>query len=180
MPIETQAPLRPHWDRPSAIATAAGFGVSLVVHSATYFGFDLLDSFPLLWGLHLAAIVAFGAMIRASRSRHDVGQPILAFPRWPSWAYLLAFAGFTYAFVNFIAFLALSHGGTPESHNGVYVLSDHGRVIRTLTPDQYRWQQVYVVRGFSGHWMFFLLLPMLYFLFRENPATPSPSAAPAV
>jgi hypothetical protein len=177
MPTETQTSLRPHWDRPSAIAIAAGFGVSLIVHSATYFGIDLVDSFPLLWGLHLAAIVAFGAMIMASRLRRDAGQSMLAFPRWPSWAYVLAFAGFSYAFANFIAFLALSHGGTPESHNRIYVLADHGRVLQTLTPDQYRWQQVYEVRFFSGHWIFFLLLPMLYFLFRENPAVPARSAA---
>jgi len=85
-----------------------------------------------------------------------------------------------YASINFVAFIALSHGGTPEVRDGAYALSDHGRLIRTLTADEYRSQQVYIARGFSGHWIAFLLLPLFYFLFREETPGEPASNPPAV
>jgi heme A synthase len=134
---------------------------------------------PLLWGLHVAAIAAFAAMIISSR-RSESQADGFTMPEWPAWAFLLAGAAFLYAGINFAAFVALSQGGTPEIRDGGFVLSDHGRIIRALTADEYRWQQVYIVRGFSGHWMFFLLLPTMYFAFRGESDHPQASSPPAV
>jgi len=164
---------------PSTLIILTALALSVVVHFATYFGINLAAAFPLLWGLHAVAIAAFGAMIFSSRRAQPQGAGF-ALPKWPSWAFLLAGAAFVYTGINFAAFFALSQGGTPEMRDSSFVLSDHGHVIRTLTADEYRWQEVYIVRGFSGHWMFFLLVPALYFLFRpESPSAPRPPEQPA-
>jgi len=170
--------LRGCWRCPSAFFPLAGFVLSLAVHALTYAGIDVSRGFPLVWALHLGAILAFGAMMLGGRRNRRAAGFVL--PDWPAWAYLLVAAAFFYAFVNFVRFFSLSQGGTPEVTAGGYVLSDHGRVIQTLTEAEYWRQKAYILRGFSGHWMFFFLLPGLHFAFRQpqhDRAGPHPPAA---
>jgi hypothetical protein len=169
MPRDLPRAHRAPWTHPGTFAILVAFGLSVVVHGATFFAINLPEKVPLLWGLHVAAIAAFGSMILASRGLHS-RRTAFALPNWPAWGYLLAIGAFIYAFINFALFLGRMEGGSPEVRDGSYFLSDHGRIIRELTADQYHWLQVYIVRGFSGHWMFFLVLPYLYFRFREPSA----------
>ena len=166
------------WRRPSALFPLAGFVVSLVVHALTYAGIDVSRGFPLVWALHVGAILAFGTMMVGGRRNRWAGG--FELPDWPAWAYLLAAAALFYAFVNFMRFFSLSQGGAPEVTAGGYVLSDHGRVIRSLTEAEYWRQKAYILRGFSGHWMFFFLLPALHFALRrtdrEQARTPATAA----
>ena len=74
---------------------------------------------------------------------------------------VLVFAAYT--FVNFMLFFYLSEGASPGISIGSYVLQSHGTVIRELTESEYNWQQAYILRGFSGHWLIFYLLPAVYF-----------------
>jgi len=165
------------WKRPGTFAILCALSLSVVVHGATFFGVSLPAAFPPLWGLHVVAIIAFGAMMLTSRRTQRVEG--FALPKWPVWAYLLVIAAFLYAFINFAICFGLIHG-TPEVRDGLYVLSDHGRIIRELSADEYRWQQAYIARGFSGHWMFFLVLPSLYFTFRDPSSSAPTRFAPAV
>jgi hypothetical protein len=172
------SPRSPHanWNSRVAVAILIALAASIVVHSATYLGIDLPGACPPLWGLHVVAMIAFGAMILSVRgSSRESPSSSFGLPTLPGWAYMMMAAAFIYTGINFAASMALSGGGSPEIRDGLFVLSDHGRVIRTLTADEYRWQHVYIVRGFSGHWMFFLLLPALYFLYRDRPV---PADAP--
>ena len=75
-------------------------------------------------------------------------------------------AFFAYALINFALFFFLSKGGVPDVRDGKYVLHNHGQVIRELSEDEYELQKAYVVRGFSGHWMVFYLVPALVFWYR--------------
>ena len=86
----------------------------------------------------------------------------------PIWARYVVKAFLAYALINFALFLFLSKGGVPEVREGKYVLHNHGAVIRELSEDEYELQQAYVLRGFSGHWMVFYLIPALYFWYRRT------------
>lgn len=72
------------------------------------------------------------------------------------------FAVVVYTAVNFAVFINLMEG-TPEVKNGRYYLHHHGQIIREITEVEYGRFRAYEVRGFSGHWMLFSLLPMVFF-----------------
>jgi hypothetical protein len=167
MPLVPQPAPRAHWDRPHARAILVALCLSVLVHGATYFGLNLPGAFFPFWGLHVAAIAAFGAMVVSTRRSHKAGAG-WTLPHWPAWAYLLVAATYFYGMINFVLFFTRIQGGSPEERDGAFVLVDHGRIIRALTADEYRWLQVYIVRGFSGHWVFFLAIPAMYFLFRQD------------
>ena len=100
--------------------------------------------------------------------RKDFWNKIFAdMPRWTGYTVKAFFA---YALINFALFFFLSKGGTPDVRDGKYVLHDHGQVIRELSEDEYELQKAYVVRGFSGHWMAFYLVPALVFFYRSKSA----------
>ena len=75
---------------------------------------------------------------------------------------------FIYAFINFAMFFVLMEGGSPDVKNGSYYLHNHGKKIRDLTQDEYKRFQAYEVRGFSGHWIIFSLVPTLFHFNKEN------------
>jgi hypothetical protein len=70
---------------------------------------------------------------------------------------------FVYALVNFAVFMARNEG-KPRIENGEHVLKYKSHFVRTLTAEEYELQRRWEVRGPSGHWMFFTLIPTVYFL----------------
>ena len=156
--------------RAFSILALTGFFASLLVHLTTFFGIDPTKHVPWVWGLHLGIFVLFIPMlfVQGLTPRKDFWNKIFA--DMPRWARYTIKAFFAYALINFALFFFLSKGGTPEVRDGKYVLHNHGQVIRELSEDEYELQKAYVVRGFSGHWMVFYLVPALVFWYRGAPA----------
>ena len=71
---------------------------------------------------------------------------------------------FFYACINFALVTALMEGGSPSAENGNYYVHSHGQKIRDITREEYQRFRAYEVRGFSGHWIVFSIVPMAYFL----------------
>ena len=90
------------------------------------------------------------------------------FATMPTWARYAVKAFFAYALINFVLFIVLSKGGAAEERDGKYVLQNHGKVIRELSEEEYELQEAYVIRGFSGHWMIFYLVPALFFRYGKT------------
>ena len=156
--------------RALSIFALIGFLTSLFVHLITFFGIDPSKHVPWVWVLHLGIFVVFIPMVffQGMASRKDFWNKIFAaLPRWAGYT-IKAF--FAYAIINFALFFFLSRGGVPDVRDGKYVLHSHGQVIRELSENEYEWQKAYVVRGFSGHWMIFYLVPALVFLYRDESA----------
>jgi hypothetical protein len=159
-----------------AIVAFVGFALSVMVHGVTFLGVDLIEEFPLVWGLHLGIFPLFFLMMIAIRIEEKDSYGFFSkFPFWkkffapmPQWAKYLTYAFLAYALINFALFFFLSEGGTPELRDGNYVLHDHGRIIRELTEQQYRLKKAYVLRGFSGHWMYFYIICGFYFWFPKR------------
>lgn len=155
--------------RAFSIFAFTGFFISLIVHLTTFFGINPAKYIPLVWGLHVGIFMVFFPMLFVQRSapkKKDVWAMLFApIPRWARYA-VKAF--FVYAFINFALFFFLSRGGTPDVRDGKYVLHNHGTVIRELSKDEYELQNAYILRGFSGHWMVFYLIPALFFYYRKD------------
>ena len=152
------------------IFSLVGLFSSLFVHLSTFFGIDPSKHVPWVWVLHLGIFVVFFPMVfvQGLKSRKDFWSKIFAaIPRWARYTIKFFFA---YTIINFALFFFLSQGGTPEVRDGKYVLHNHGQVIRELSKNEYEWQRAYVIRGFSGHWMVFYLVPALVFWYRGAPA----------
>lgn len=74
---------------------------------------------------------------------------------------------FVYALVNFVLFAQAGGGGGPHiTDQGVYVIQNHGDIIREITEKEY-WQfRANEIRGFSGHWLAFYFVS--YFLLYKS------------
>ncbi len=112
--------------------------VSAVVHFGTYFG--VVWPHWVMW-LHVVVlgVVAIGALA-AQWAAKSHGAKFDVVPRAaPRWLRKLVLVLGVYAGINFMMFLVLSEGGGPSSRpNGTHYLSDHGRFVRELTPQEYR------------------------------------------
>lgn len=166
-------------DRLIGIVSLIGFICALVVHTLTFVHGGIDPEMSQIWFLHLGIFVVFLPFVISMRSTYgsnlSKGQLKAILPRW---ANMVLAVTFVYAFLNFALFFMRSEGGSPAIRDGVYVLQNHGKVMRELTEPDYKLYQSYVVRGFSGHWLVFYLVPSLYFLVRRRETTASPANGP--
>ena len=159
-------------------AALAGFLISLVVHVEALTGVDVASSMPSVWLLHAGIFVIFGPFVFLSRKDFVGNRSLFAMAKGlPQWVAVLGGAIFVYAFVNFALFLLQSEGGNPMVENGKYLLMEHGKLIRELTPTEFTALKANEVRGFSGHWLVFYFVPAAYFLFWK-PSTLQPASEP--
>lgn len=150
-----------------------GFMISLLVHLLTYVGINAASFFPPIWLLHIGIFVVFIPFVLSTQSiqrEHQRNALGVILKDVPLWAKLVLGFVFAYAMINFMLFIGLSEGGSPAIENGRYILQSHGTFIRELTESEYNWQQAYITRGFSGHWLLFYLAPAVYFLFNQKDA----------
>jgi hypothetical protein len=164
------------------------FVVSLGVHIASYV-YSAGISMSSTWYIHVLLFIPFGYMvIRSSllqnhyllkdektysdRFEKTISQIARMYKQIPdSLRRIILFIGIAliiYVPFNFIMGMAhLGHGG-PDYSNGKYFLSNHGKYVRDLTKEEYIMYQAYEVRFFSGHWMLFTYLPLIYFSFVDR------------
>lgn len=159
------------------VLSVAVFCTGTVVHVATYLGYLLADGLSATV-LHVMVLAVFGLALG-----HLLGEvpPSPGTPRiggsvpWsvvssgmPRWAIQLIKVTLAYAMLNFVIFsLALTSGARAERRGGEYVLANHGRVQRVVSKAEYEEYRLWELRGVSGHWLLFSLLPVLVFTVRR-------------
>lgn len=145
--------------------------LALVIHLTAVMGAPVAGM-GAIFVIFPVGIVSWGILIRHVNLRGRSGGmrgPLALIQPLPIWARLLFGAVFLYALLNFLLFFQATGGGSIERDaDGQAVLSDHGRVIRTLDEQGVRAIEVWQVRAFSGHILPFLVLPGLYFLFASG------------
>jgi hypothetical protein len=159
--------------------------LSLLCHVSTFIPITNL-SMSNAWPLHLGAIVVFGAMVmilvakkKGKRPARESGESYLTW--WSNSIYedqnymtviirsvpmtirILCAGVFLYTLVNFALFMINSEGGGPFAENDKYYLKSHGHIIRELSEQEFYRFRAYELRGFSGHWILFSLIPTIYF-----------------
>jgi Mn2+/Fe2+ NRAMP family transporter len=78
-----------------------GFFLSFMIHIATYVGFNAGEVFPLIWLLHIVALVLWFVMVpelRGQRNWNKVLEPL------PIWGRKLLGICFIYTAINFAVF----------------------------------------------------------------------------
>jgi len=152
-----------------------GLIASALAHFSTFLGVNPQRAVPWVWMLHFLIFVVWIPAIASVRktcsgcSRRDFWKT--ATRDAPRWMKAMCAVLFAYAFFNFFfTIFVLNEGGGPHEIDGKKVLSNHGRIIRALTDEEYELHQAYVVRTFSGHWMVFYAIGMtvLYSGTRRN------------
>lgn len=166
-------------ERLIGIVALVGLTCALAVHALTFISVRIDPDMPQVWLLHLGIFVVFLPLVVALRRTYgqslSTAQLYSILPRWANTLVVLTFA---YVFLNFALFLFRMEGGSPEMRDGLYVLQSHGNVIRELSYSDFKLYHAYVLRGFSGHWLVFYLVPSLYFLVRRQNQGASTENAP--
>ena len=154
-------------------AALMGFIISAAVHLSTFLDtrFAATIDSPFL-ALHFAIFPLFFAMLFAQRAEMkgmDKREVLLnvgaSVSRWAKVGFIFFFL---YTPVNFFRSMFETGGATAHPSETGYVLTNHGRIIRHVTPEEALENMAIQARMFSGHWMVFYLLPALFFLARRE------------
>jgi len=151
-----------------------GFIISLGVHVAALLGNDIASSFKGVWALHIGIFAVFIPFMLYSWRDFGYRPTIMELgATLPRWAFFLGAFIMVYAVINFMLFIAGTQGGSPAIEGDQYVLLNHGKLIRHLTPQEYASFQANALRGFSGHWLVFYFSSFSYLLLGKNLTTQS-------
>jgi hypothetical protein len=160
-------------NRPLGRVALVGFFLSLLVHTLTLAHIDVASQFPYVWSLHVGMFLVWIPFVLFERKtfrtqRIKLGEIMSGLPTWAS---VLVAVVFAYSILNFFLCAHLSGGGNSDIVDGQYVLSSHAHILAHLTENEYHLHRSYEVRMFSGLWLTFYLIPGVYFLFWQGPAS---------
>ncbi|HEX9062566.1 MAG TPA: hypothetical protein VF941_20520 [Clostridia bacterium] len=143
------------------ILAVIGFVLSFFAHFSTYF-MNPQRNFPFLWILHVGIfIVGMPAVFVAKYKNPGSDKRASLFEKVKSasvWIQILCVVFILYTVINFGLFGALTKDGNPDIISGNYVISNHGKIVRVISEDEYEKHRSYEVRGFSGAWMLFYII----------------------
>jgi len=158
--------------------------LAALVHVLSIMEIDLQEEFPFVLLLHLLVFVCFvpgfislfelqQAQSPSTSGRRRLTLPLLKqfFAGTPWWMFIIFALFLVYALVNFQLFAMESEGGGPGFIDGVYVLHNHGQIIREISQEEYHLFRANELRGFSGHWMAFFSFSMLLLWPRKDVPT---------
>lgn len=148
------------------LLAALGFVASLAVHIHTFWGVPLAERFPEIWMLHLGMFGVFFPLVLALRRDKKAGvAENYGRLRKPARAALTVLGIYTFGCVM-VSFA--SYEGSPEARGDRFVLSNHGRVVRELSRDEFMKAEARSERSSSAVWLLFYGHPALYFCFRRD------------
>jgi hypothetical protein len=160
--------------RAVGLVALVGLVASIAVHVSTFLGTDVAATMnpAVAIPLHVGLFPPFFATVYALRAelKGADGRELMRHLRGmvPIWARVLFLVAFYYAIVNFGLFMVRPGGASVQQRQGETILTEHGRVVRKVTPEEAARHEVLVARGFSGHWVVFYLMPTLFFLARKE------------
>lgn len=153
-----------------AIISLVGFSLSTIIHMLAIFGMNMVSYVPYIWYMHfgilalaIPTIIFFN--IDGLGKRNFWGHFFEPMPIYTKT--FLKVVGF-YFIINFAIMTYLLKFGTPDVWGTKLVLQSHGTIIEELSVEEYNKNFNYVVRMFSGGWIYFYAIPSLYFFYDRN------------
>jgi hypothetical protein len=143
--------------------------IGILIHVLSIADINVAEKMPLVWLLHVGIFAVWIPVVLDLRNNQEVqvfqqeakqvktssfGLFKIIFEEIPKWITILAVCGFFYAGINFVLFM-FSQVGTAVIKDGQYILSSHGKLIKTITEQEYHHFKANELRGFSGHWIAF-------------------------
>ncbi len=139
------------------VLSVLGLIAAFSVYMASFAGLTMewlgMGVFILHGGIFLIAIPL--AVVQRVSFSGEVREDSYAPETKPAWASRgLNFCGLFF-FLNFVAFLWMSHAASPEIVDSNFVLSDHGHIVRSLTSAEYWRLKAAELRLFAAGWIAF-------------------------
>jgi len=157
------------------IIAVVGFILGTLVHIISILEINLQKDLPFIWVLHLVVFVVFIPAVLELKKNKELNKrmnPIKQFKTmvkfFPKPLVILTAFFLFYTLFNFLFSMSLLQGGGPNIINGEYVLSNHGKILRTLTEVEYYKFQAHELRAFSGHWMLFFSVSITILFPQKN------------
>jgi len=150
-----------------ALLAALGLLISVAANVSTFFGVEPMHRWPYLWLLHLGIFVVFIPAIsvqvqNGNKKPFQWGDVVGILPAWMRWMLVLTVI---YAPVSALAFAIVCGGGGPSKEpDGTYAMSSHGRILRTLTADEFHRASGYEFRFMSSWWIMFYSISLVLLL----------------
>jgi hypothetical protein len=118
-----------------------------------------------VWSLHVGLFLVYAPFVLLSRKTFG-NRPTLEqiTDGFPAWVIVLVVTVLAYGFLDSFRGFYLTGGGNGEIANGQYLLTSHGRFLAHLTEKEYHFHKAAELRGFSGGWFIFYLMPAVYLL----------------
>jgi hypothetical protein len=141
------------------------FIVSAAVHFCAVYEFDWL--YPsMVMPLQAIVLLLFASLFIKSKNKAAIktASPPSSKKYWIS-VFLLAFFLMSYVAFNFIACAIELRFASPAIWSGEYVLQSHGSLVKKLTLSEYTHYQYIEARLFSGHWLIFSFVPMVFYFY---------------
>lgn len=148
------------------VIAAAGLIVSAIAHIGTFLGISPQPESPSVWALQILIFVVWIPVVWSCRkigTRKEGRKKFwkIATRNAPMWMRVLCVALAAYAFFNFFYGMAvLNVDNSPYELDGQKFIQRSDGTVQELTDEEFKWQQAYSVRAFSGHWMIFYAIGM--------------------
>ena len=148
--------------------SSLGLIISILTHIALHLDYNVQDSPVSPFLLHIGIFLTFAPALilfilenknEVDENNRKPGLRIL-FKISPKPLILLTFIIYIYAILNFFLFMG-SMPGSPTEKEGGYILSNHGKVIKEISFEEFKYYQRKEAIGFSGHWMVFYSAALL-------------------
>ncbi len=167
-----------------AVFSFFGFALSLIIHSFSVLGTNIISSNSLYFFLfHFLVFLPFGILVVVSQPQSKLHKMTVGndYQKWffspmPKWTKFAVYIFSGYVLLNFIFCLPMIATAKAKILDGKYVLIPIKKevvpqnIIREISPQEYELQTSYETRSVSGHWMIFYLMPALFFWYkREDP-----------
>jgi len=141
-----------------ALLAALGLLISITANVSTYFGVEPMQRWPYIWLLHLGVFVVFipALTVQNHRGKERPFRWRDVFSGVPAWIRWMLVGLIIYAPVSALPFVIFFGGGGPSKEpDGTYAMTSHGRILRTLTVDEYHRAIGYEFRCMSCWWIIF-------------------------
>jgi hypothetical protein len=160
----------------TSLFSAAACAAAHVLTFANIAFYPIYLFLPLLF---LVWIFAVGHMRRVPR-KNMISEIFGNVPRWMKVSTALLFA---YVVINFFACIYLLDGGNPErASDQRLVLKSKGKILRDLSPTEFRHAQAVQIRMLTGHMLVFFTLAGFVFYacwLKTGPAIADAKIAPS-
>lgn len=134
------------------LTSLLGAAACAAAHVLTFVDIAFYPIYLFLPLLFLVWIIAIWHLRRVPR-KNLISEIFGDVPRWMKVSSALLFA---YVFINFFACIYLLDGGSPERMaDQSLVLKSKGKILRNLTPTEYRHAQAVQIRMLTGHMLVF-------------------------
>jgi hypothetical protein len=129
--------------------------VSLAVHGALYFGFNMRNAAPTPWtAIQLSILLTGIGVVCCDRNPAKfIDEIYIAHSKVLMWLTILFFVFLSYACFNFFYNDYLLHYGYLDIVGRHHVIVNKGRLVKSILPEELPTYQMYEARKYSGHWM---------------------------